>query len=51
MGAGDAVGAAIGSILAGLLIDRVDLGILLNTQAAVYLVAGVLAFLLVASDP
>ena len=40
--AGEAIGASIGSILAGLLVDRLPLTTLLNTQAAVYLGCGLL---------
>ncbi|MEL6982839.1 MAG: MFS transporter, partial [Actinomycetota bacterium] len=44
MSAGEAIGVTTGSILAGLLVDRVDLNTLLNTQAAIYLVTGLLGF-------
>jgi predicted MFS family arabinose efflux permease len=47
MGSMEAVGAAAGSILAGVLVDRVALHVLLDAQAAVYLLSGVLAFVLV----
>ena len=40
--AGEAIGASIGSILAGLLVDRLSLTTLLNTQAAVYIGCGLL---------
>jgi len=50
MGAGEAIGVGAGAILAGLLIDRVSLGILLNGQAAIYLITGALAFRLAASN-
>ena len=44
--AGEAIGAAIGSILAGVLVDRVPLVPLLDVQAGVYLTCGVLVLLL-----
>ncbi|HEU5107047.1 MAG TPA: MFS transporter, partial [Micromonosporaceae bacterium] len=44
--AGEAVGAAVGSILAGLLVDHVALVPLLDAQAGVYLVCGSLVLLL-----
>lgn len=44
----EAVGAAIGSILAGLFVDRVDLAVLLDAQAAVYLATGLVALFAVA---
>lgn len=47
MAAGDAIGVTTGSILAGLLVDHVDLNTLLNTQATIYLITGLLAFVLV----
>lgn len=42
----DAIGTAAGSIATGVLIDRVPLEILLDAQAAVYLVVGVVAVIL-----
>ena len=47
MSAGEAIGLTTGSILAGLLVDHAKLSTLLNTQAAIYLSAGLLAFILV----
>ncbi len=47
MSAGEAIGVTTGSILAGLLVDHVELDRLLNGQAAIYLAAGILAFVLV----
>jgi len=47
MAAGDAVGVATGSILTGLLIDQLGLGTLLNAQASIYLVAGLVALAVV----
>ncbi|MEM9651180.1 MAG: MFS transporter [Actinomycetota bacterium] len=47
MSAGEAIGVTTGSIVAGLLVDRISLSVLLNAQATVYLTAGVLAFGLV----
>jgi MFS family permease len=47
MSAGEAIGVTTGSILAGLLVDHVKLNTLLNTQATIYLIAGLLAFILV----
>ncbi len=47
LSASEAIGVAIGSITTGLLIDRLPLTLLLNTQAAIYLVTGALALLLV----
>jgi predicted MFS family arabinose efflux permease len=47
MSAGEAIGVTTGSILAGLLVDHVKLNTLLNTQAIIYLIAGLLAFILV----
>jgi predicted MFS family arabinose efflux permease len=40
--ASEAIGASIGSILAGVLVDRMALSTLLNSQAAVYLGCGLL---------
>ena len=42
MGLADAVGTAVGSIVVGILVDHVSLRPLLDAQAAIYLVAGVL---------
>lgn len=47
MSAGEAIGVTTGSIVAGLLVDHVKLNTLLNTQAAIYLAAGLLALVLV----
>ena len=44
LSAGEAVGVTTGSILAGLLVDHVALSTLLNSQAIIYLGAGLLAF-------
>lgn len=46
LAAGDAAGVTIGSMVAGLLVDRVALGALLNAQAIVYLGTGTLALAL-----
>lgn len=43
MGTAEAVGSAIGAIAAGALIDHVQLRPLLNAQAAVYVLTGILA--------
>ena len=47
MSAGEVLGVTTGSILAGLLVEHMSLGAMLNTQAAVYLAAGCAALLLV----
>lgn len=47
MTAGEAIGIAVGSIAAGIAVDHIRLDALLDAQAAVYLAAGVLAWLLV----
>jgi MFS family permease len=47
-GTASAIGTAVGAITTGLLIDRSDLGPLLNAQAAVYVVGGVAALVLFA---
>lgn len=47
LSAGDAIGVTSGSIAAGLLVDRLPLDVLLNTQAAVYLATGAVAFVVV----
>ena len=49
--AAEAVGAALGSILAGLLVDHLPLDTLLDTQAAIYLCCGLLLAALVRSRP
>ena len=43
-GVAEAIGMAVGSIGSGLLADRIELAWLLNTQAVIYLVAGLLAW-------
>jgi predicted MFS family arabinose efflux permease len=43
IGATEAAGNALGSIAAGVLVDRVRLSVLLNAQVAIYLLCGVLA--------
>lgn len=47
MSAGEAIGVATGSIIAGLTVDHLNLTAVLNTQAAIYLTAGLLAAALV----
>jgi MFS family permease len=46
-GALDALARAAGSLLAGVLVSRVDLVVLLDTQSAIYVVCGVLALLFI----
>lgn len=46
-GALDAVARAAGSLLAGLLVSRVDLVVLLDVQSAIYVACGILAFLFI----
>lgn len=46
LGAGDALGVATGSIAAGLLVDRVELELLLNGQALIYVSTGVVTAVL-----
>lgn len=46
LSAGEAIGVTTGSILAGLLVDRVRLDVLLNAQGAIYLTAGILGLAL-----
>lgn len=46
-GALDALARAAGSLLAGLLVSRVDLVVLLDTQSVIYLVCGVLAYVFI----
>ena len=46
-GALDALARAAGSLLAGVLVSRVDLVVLLDTQSVIYLVCGVLAYLFI----
>lgn len=48
LGTTEAIGIAVGSIVAGVLVDRYDLAPILNGQAAIYITAGVLALFLVA---
>lgn len=48
LGSSEAIGVAVGSIGAGVLVDHVSLGSILNAQAAIYLTAGALAMLFVA---
>jgi predicted MFS family arabinose efflux permease len=47
LGTADAIGVACGSIVTGLLVDRIALRALLDAQAAIYVVTGILACLLV----
>lgn len=47
MAAGEAIGITTGSIIAGLLVDHVKLNTLLNVQAAIYLSAGLIAYVVV----
>jgi predicted MFS family arabinose efflux permease len=51
MTAGEAIGITIGSIAAGIAVDHIRLDALLDAQAAIYLAAGVLAWLLVMPNP
>lgn len=51
MGTADAMGTAAGSIVTGLVIDRLPLRSLVNVQAAIYLVAGAVALSLFAGRP
>lgn len=46
-GALDALARAAGSLLAGLLVSRVDLVVLLDTQSVIYLVCGLLAYVFI----
>jgi predicted MFS family arabinose efflux permease len=46
-GALDAVARAAGSLLAGVLVSRVELVVLLDVQSAIYVVCGILAFLII----
>jgi MFS family permease len=46
-GALDAVARAAGSLIAGVLVSRVDLVVLLDVQSAIYVVCGILAFLFI----
>jgi MFS family permease len=46
-GALDALARAAGSLIAGLLVSRVDLIVLLDAQSAIYIVCGVLAYLFI----
>lgn len=45
-GALDAFARAVGSLVAGVLISRTKLVVLLDTQSAIYIICGVLAYLL-----
>ncbi len=47
MTTGEGIGMAIGAIVTGVLIDRLPLAVLLDGQAAIYIVVGLLAVLLV----
>lgn len=47
LGTAQSIGVATGSIVAGALVDRVDLAPLLNGQAAIYVAASALAFVFV----
>jgi predicted MFS family arabinose efflux permease len=47
LNASDAAGTAAGSLVVGLLVDRVQLTVLLNAQASVYLLCGVLALTMI----
>ena len=42
-----AVGALVGSVGVGLLVDVIDVKFLLNTQATLYVTAGVMSYLLI----
>ena len=46
-GALDALARAAGSLLAGVLVSRVDLVVLLDTQSAIYIACGVLAYVFI----
>ncbi|MBK5333767.1 MAG: hypothetical protein JJD93_17455, partial [Ilumatobacteraceae bacterium] len=46
-GALDAVARAAGSLLAGVLVSRVHLVVLLDVQSAIYIVCGVLAYVFI----
>ncbi len=48
MQAGGAVGSALGTLVAGVLVDRVDVTYLLDGQACIYLVCGAVALAVVA---
>ncbi len=50
VGAAEAVGLGVGSIAAGLLVDRLDLHLLLDVQATIYLVCGALVYRTVSSE-
>ena len=49
--AAEAVGAALGSILAGFLVDHLPLDTLLDSQAGIYLGCGLLVFAVIRSRP
>ena len=51
LAAGEALGVGAGAMLTGVLVDYVDLRVLLNAQAAIYLGAGLLAFVLMQRQP
>ena len=46
-GALDALARAAGSLIAGVLISRVDLTVLLDVQSSIYIACGVLAYLFI----
>jgi MFS family permease len=51
LGASEAAGNAFGSLLVGVLVDRVDLTVLLDVQAGIYVLCGLVILLAISRDP